>query len=68
MDAAREQIIADFLKANPQFCKAEWDEEEKDLTVFFADNPTEPCCVHEFLRTTPTWSLLTKLINDLTIG
>lgn len=61
----RQSIIGKFLKANPQFCAVDWNVEFQDLTVWFSDNPSEPFCVTEFVKDTPTRVLLEKLIDDL---
>lgn len=58
-------VISAFLAENQQFVKVEWLPGHGDLTVRFKDNPGEPFSINEFIRYTPTWLLLEKLIDDL---
>lgn len=65
MTAKQAKIIGEFLRENPEFCKAEWDSNYEDLTVWFKNNPQEPYSISEFIKNTPTWILLKKFTNDL---
>lgn len=59
-------VLKQFLSQHPQFASAHWDVPHAELTVYFKDNPSEPYCLNDFIRYTPTWHLLTALQAELT--
>ena len=62
---AEDTIIEGFLSRNPQYKKIEWCAQCDDLTAYFQDSP-EPFSRLEFMRGSPTRTLLDKLYCDLT--
>ncbi len=59
-----DQIIKQFLAANPTYEKVEWDAEHKDLTVYLKGSK-EPFTKNEFIKYTKTWYMLDELEEKL---
>lgn len=62
---SKQSIIQDFLHYHEEFSHIEWDDEYKDITVYFNATGEEPFSVTEFLIDSPTRNAIEELIDKL---